>query len=77
MEAKAIAVTHQQGCERAYAENQRRLTSIENKTDAQTVKLDAIQDRAGKRYWATMATAVTLAVTVGWQIFVYLHPHVG
>lgn len=77
MEAKAIAVTHQQGCERAYAESQRRLGSIESKTDDQTRKLDEIQRLAASRYWTTVGGVTSIGVMLAWQVFVYFHPHVG
>ena len=76
MEAKAIALAHQAGCERAYKENERRLTSIETKTDEQTRTLGAIQDLNARRYWATLATMVTVGITVGWQVFIWFHPHI-
>lgn len=86
MEAKNLALAHIQGCERAYRENERRLTVIDNKLDQQDKRSEEYRDRmedrtseildAGrKRYFATLGGAGSLAVMLAWQVFVYLHPY--
>lgn len=85
-EARNLALAHINGCERAYRDQERRLTGIDNKLDQQDKRSEEYRDKmeertseileAGrKRYYATMGGAGSLGVMLAWQVYVYLHPY--